>query len=651
MDYISRHRASLEDAISSAMSDVMKVKPIDPVTFMAQRLVQRTSTQSLPLPDPSDASTLDKWSLLSWLADASVHRAIASAIQRGGQDIADDAAVLHFLRTLDDRDALAKVLCTGELLSSLVDIVWDEVKLLKQAEQLDRSDEQVIQAALVAARASTKAEHATEAANMEWSALAWSRSLDLTTPLARALCAPIQKDMPDLPASQQGGAQLAFLRSIGDQCVKKACGPGTIARLLGPHALQAVAKTFCHEAEKLVDSAATVDELSKKFVQQGELYFGSRDDYNGGLEATIGIPHPKILEAMEREHVASVESETEFETGNYSIKTSSRIEWWYVVDPTNGLEKVPGLEDWPTEPELSICKRRRPVPLHTFNTAVAEVTAQLRKQAMPAMIKEELIGARLYTGPMFQKYNCVMRGVGDGRPDWAQQLFQELCQGNTYTTTIWVINSVIVKLGKLTVPEKVYRGVSGRGLPKSMQEKGSGSGVGGVDVAFLSTTVDREVAFCYAKGGSGTGFGLVFEIKQGIVDCGANLSWLSQYPYEREILFAPLTALEVVDARVEGRVYVVEIRPTVNQKAQTIEQVIAKMQHAQVQFVDLLMENFQRIGAPRGVLKPLEALKMSHKLRQAKTPACCPLLPALCLPACVSQRASPSVLLPAQRTT
>jgi hypothetical protein len=246
------------------MSDVMKVKPIDPVTFMAQRLVQRTSTQSLPLPDPSDASTLDKWSLLSWLADASVHRAIASAIQRGGQDIADDAAVLHFLRTLDDRDALAKVLCTGELLSSLVDIVWDEVKLLKQAEQLDRSDEQVIQAALVAARASTKAEHATEAANMEWSALAWSRSLDLTTPLARALCAPIQKDMPDLPASQQGGAQLAFLRSIGDQCVKKACGPGTIARLLGPHALQAVAKTFCHEAEKLVDSAATVDELSKK---------------------------------------------------------------------------------------------------------------------------------------------------------------------------------------------------------------------------------------------------------------------------------------------------------------------------------------------------------------------------------------------------
>eukprot|EP00966_Prymnesium_polylepis_P089050 2061087-Prymnesium_polylepis.2 len=112
-----------------------------------------------------------------------------------------------------------------------------------------------------------------------------------------------------------------------------------------------------------------------------------------------------------------------------------------------------------------------------------------------------------------------MRGVGDGRPDWAQQLFQELCQGNTYTTTIWVINSVIVKLGKLTVPEKVYRGVSGRGLPKSMQEKGSGSGVGGVDVAFLSTTVDREVAFCYAKGGSGTGFGLVFEIKQGALLC------------------------------------------------------------------------------------------------------------------------------------
>ena len=37
--------------------------------------------------------------------------------------------------------------------------------------------------------------------------------------------------------------------------------------------------------------------------------------------------------------------------------------------------------------------------------AVAEANADLRKLSVPPMRREELIGARLYTGPMFQK--CV----------------------------------------------------------------------------------------------------------------------------------------------------------------------------------------------------------------------------------------------------
>ena len=46
----------------------------------------------------------------------------------------------------------------------------------------------------------------------------------------------------------------------------------------------------------------------------------------------------------------------------------------------------------------------------------------------------------------------------------------------------------------------------------------------------------------YASGG---GAGVVFEIQQGMIDRGADLSFLSQYPHEKEILFAPLTGLEV----------------------------------------------------------------------------------------------------------
>ena len=38
-------------------------------------------------------------------------------------------------------------------------------------------------------------------------------------------------------------------------------------------------------------------------------------------------------------------------------------------------------------------------------------------------------------------------------------------QGNQYTTTMQIINSAIGKLSKLTVTQKVYRGISGGLLP------------------------------------------------------------------------------------------------------------------------------------------------------------------------------------------
>ena len=62
----------------------------------------------------------------------------------------------------------------------------------------------------------------------------------------------------------------------------------------------------------------------------------------------------------------------------------------------------------------------------------------------------------------------------------------------------------------------------------------------------------------------------------GMVDRGADLSWLSQYPHEQEILFAPLTNMEVCSYRVVGEVLVASVRPSVNLQAKTIEQVMAR---------------------------------------------------------------------------
>ena len=40
----------------------------------------------------------------------------------------------------------------------------------------------------------------------------------------------------------------------------------------------------------------------------------------------------------------------------------------------------------------------------------------------------------------------------------------------------------------------------------------------------------------------------------------AELTWLSQYPHEREILFPPLTGIEMVSSDVDGNSLVIQVR-------------------------------------------------------------------------------------------
>ena len=59
---------------------------------------------------------------------------------------------------------------------------------------------------------------------------------------------------------------------------------------------------------------------------------------------------------------------------------------------------------------------------------------------------------------------------------------------------------------------------------------------GGVEAGFMSTTNNRDVAIGYA-GGFDAGDGktrMVFEFEQGMINRGAELDWLSQYPHEKE---------------------------------------------------------------------------------------------------------------------
>jgi NLR family CARD domain-containing protein 3 len=81
-----------------------------------------------------------------------------------------------------------------------------------------------------------------------------------------------------------------------------------------------------------------------------------------------------------------------------------------------------------------------------------------------------------------------------------------------YTTTLHVINSAVVKLGKLQRAEKVYRGMAGGVLPEQFWTASQHNVRGGCEYGFLSTTRQGDVAFEYAAQRNG-GAGIVFEIQ------------------------------------------------------------------------------------------------------------------------------------------
>ena len=152
-----------------------------------------------------------------------------------------------------------------------------------------------------------------------------------------------------------------------------------------------------------------------------------------------------------------------------------------------------------------------------------------------------------------------------------EEIFRVL---NPYTTTLHAINSAVIKLGKLTAAKKVYRGIQGKSLPEQFWSANEFGVKGGVEKAFMSTTLDSRVAMRYAGGPDASG--ICFEVQQGMVDRGADLSWLSQYPHEQEILFGPLTGLEVQSTRVAGSIVCIQTRLSVNLASLTLEQVISK---------------------------------------------------------------------------
>jgi len=312
-----------------------------------------------------------------------------------------------------------------------------------------------------------------------------------------------------------------------------------------------------------------------------ELTYASTRHYFGGLASIVGQPSPRVHEGMRLEHCGKEDARIVFRAPNYGTTTTSEVEWHFCA--ATGAEPAEaaaaalsacGFQDWPAEERARLSHGRSRRPLEAFDGPMRDANEALAKQDEAPLRREECLALRLYTGPLFVKYNGVLRGLTSTLATFRSQR-EALCKSNRYPTTLHAISSSIVKLSKLTRVGVVYRGVADGRLPSEFSEPDRFGVRGGVEPAFLSTTREREVALAYGSGGA-SGGGVLFAIRQTMTCRGADVSSFSQYPHEAECLFPPQAALEIVGPLyVDGRLTIVDVSPSVNAASATLEKLLA----------------------------------------------------------------------------
>lgn len=171
----------------------------------------------------------------------------------------------------------------------------------------------------------------------------------------------------------------------------------------------------------------------------------------------------------------------------------------------------------------------------------------------------------------------------------------------------------MLKLAKITPACKVYRGLKDAALPDSFFTPNEFGVRGGVEFGFTSTSRHKQEALGYAAAGAGGQAPTIFEMQTGMVDRGASMSCLSQYPWEEEVLFAPLLGMEVVRTRVEGGLLVVMLRLTINLTALSLEQQLSKRRRLVLQMCDSLREELRYDHANEPEWGPLAELRGAER--------------------------------------
>ena len=223
-----------------------------------------------------------------------------------------------------------------------------------------------------------------------------------------------------------------------------------IEQLLGEASLSGLTDFLMRGLDGLQSqSAASGSQLNEKFQRTGKftMRHGTIDVFFSGLETLLGPPLmirdpeaddvPTIRMAMEREHTQMPDSNISFSSPNGTTSTSA-VEWEFAYLGAMPLTEYPERKNF-REKHPSWC--RKPVPIRELmeNLLEKEANSKLRAENMAEVILEEFLAGRLYTGPLYFKYNAVLRA--ETKDPFLVKGFHDACGPapyNKYVSTIHV---------------------------------------------------------------------------------------------------------------------------------------------------------------------------------------------------------------------
>jgi hypothetical protein len=171
----------------------------------------------------------------------------------------------------------------------------------------------------------------------------------------------------------------------------------------------------------------------------------------------------------------------------------------------------------------------------------------LMLSGMPELTEQEVVAIRLYTGPAYQPINGFLREVSKLGKEWRQRLAHS--HQFTYARTVEHLSSGLRKLARVNTNfGRVFRGLRGE-LPEAFWLRDAFGMVTATEFGFMSTSLGLAVSESFLPV-SESGKCIMWEIvcsaetDEGF-HSGADVSVLSQFPSEREMLFPPLTMLTV----------------------------------------------------------------------------------------------------------